>query len=193
MAGERQFGLLTDRSRDGAYCTQLPSRGRFVPRTPQRLAASPLCNSLRKNPVRLPRSLVTVRGNDVRLRGNGVQLGGNVVRLRWNDVRLRWDDVCLGWNDVRLRWNAIWLPTGLIFNHLRKNCLLQPIPHLTVSRQKAFNAKTPRCKGAKVLETLTGRLGCHRWVSASCRPPPFGFRCVHFASWPLCALALNSD
>jgi hypothetical protein len=35
-----------------------------------------------------------------------------------------------------------------------------------------------------------GSLGRHRLVSASCQPPSFGFRCINFASWPLCAFAL---
>jgi len=35
--------------------------------------------------------------------------------------------------------------------------------------QKTFNAKTQRRKGAKVLETFTGRLGYHRLMNESCR------------------------
>jgi len=65
--------------------------------------------------VRLPRNLVAVRRN--------------VVHLRRDDVRLRGNDVGLGGNSIRL-------PICFIFNNLRKNHLLQPIPH--------FNGALPR-------------------------------------------------
>jgi hypothetical protein len=53
-----------------------------------------------------------------------------------------------------------------------------------VSMQKTFNAKTQRCEGAKVLETFTGSLGCHRLAGASCRAAA-----VRISLGQLCGLA----
>src|ERR1035437_2310187 len=69
-----------------------------------------------------PPQLVAARGCPVSLRVNPVRLPQNLVAVRENDVWLRW-------NDVRLL-------TGFIFNHLRRNHLLEPIPH--------FNSALPR-------------------------------------------------
>ena len=59
-----------------------------------------------------------------------------------------------------------------------------------VTMQKTFNAKTPRRKGAKVLETLTARLGRSPFGERrplSRRPPDFPMFALR-----LCAFALNS-
>jgi hypothetical protein len=55
-----------------------------------------------------------------------------------------------------------------------------------------FNAKTQRDKGAKDLNLFATRVGTHRLVRTGRCPPNSGFYHGHFASWHLCAFALNS-
>ncbi len=159
--GKQHAGLLPVRSGDKAIPSQLPSRESFAPRGCPLPAtvASAVCRPT--NLVRVSRtpvarfcravsggqSLVPLFWNPVPARCNAVSAFCDLIRGCWSAIPRFWNVIRVFCADIRVFWNVIRLPISLIFNHLRKNHLLQPIPHSALDRIQAEDIQR---KDAKV-------------------------------------------